>query len=155
MVGPLISYTPYKLSSKIRNLHKNSMIALYVLYVNGAETNCGIAHILRILLMSSCNTDIFFSNYYHLQSVRFEYVTRTVRKPLKTTKLMRALPGRFTWAWARAKARKNQLLYWVSKDKLSSVSTCGNQLIALVQRCQLWFCDDEVFFCCTQLAFAG
>ena len=37
---------------------------------NGAETNCGIAHILGILL--SCNTDIFFSNYYHLQSVRFE-----------------------------------------------------------------------------------
>ena len=22
--------------------------------------------------MNSCNTDIFFSNYYHLQSVRFE-----------------------------------------------------------------------------------
>ena len=37
-----------------------------------AETNCGIAHILGILLMNSCNTDIFFSNYYHLQSVRFE-----------------------------------------------------------------------------------
>ena len=41
---------------------------------NGAETNCGIAHILGILLMNSCNTDIFFSNYYHLQSVRFELV---------------------------------------------------------------------------------
>lgn len=39
---------------------------------NGAKTNCGIAHILDILLMNSCNTDIFFSNYYHLQSVRFE-----------------------------------------------------------------------------------
>ena len=39
---------------------------------NGAETNCGIAHILGILLMNSCYTDIFFSNYYHLQSVRFE-----------------------------------------------------------------------------------
>ena len=25
---------------------------------NGAETNCGIAHILGILLMNSCNTDI-------------------------------------------------------------------------------------------------
>ena len=36
---------------------------------NGAETNCGIAHILGILLMNSCNTDIIFSNYYHLQSV--------------------------------------------------------------------------------------
>ena len=33
-----------------------------------------IAHILGILLMKSCNTDIFFSNYYHLQSVRFEYL---------------------------------------------------------------------------------
>ena len=31
-----------------------------------------LAHILGILLMNSCNTDIFFSNYYHLQSVRFE-----------------------------------------------------------------------------------
>ena len=35
------------------------------------QTHCGIAHILGILLMNSCNTDIFFSNYYHLQSVRF------------------------------------------------------------------------------------
>ena len=48
MVGPLISYPPYKLSSKIRNLHKNNMIALYVLYLS-----------------------------------------RTARKPLKTTKCMR------------------------------------------------------------------
>ena len=39
---------------------------------NGAETNCRIEHILGILLMNSSNTDIFFSNYYHLQSVRFE-----------------------------------------------------------------------------------
>ena len=39
---------------------------------NGAETNCRIAHILGIPLMNSCNTDIFFSNYYHWQSVRFE-----------------------------------------------------------------------------------
>ena len=30
------------------------------------------AHILDILLMNSCNTDIFFSNYYHLLSVHFE-----------------------------------------------------------------------------------
>ena len=34
--------------------------------------NCRIAHILGILLMNSCNTDIFLSNYYHWQSVRFE-----------------------------------------------------------------------------------
>ena len=40
--------------------------------VSVSDTNCGIAHILGILLMNSCNTDIFFSNYYHLQSVRFE-----------------------------------------------------------------------------------
>ena len=39
---------------------------------NGAETNCGIAHILGILLMRSCNTDTSFSNYYNLKSVRFE-----------------------------------------------------------------------------------
>ena len=32
---------------------------------NGAETNCGIAHILGILLMNSYNTDIFFNNYYN------------------------------------------------------------------------------------------
>ena len=41
---------------------------------NGAETNCGIAHILGILLMNSYNTDIVFSNYYNLQSVHFESV---------------------------------------------------------------------------------
>ena len=45
---------------------------LFELWGNGAETNCRIAHILGILLMNSCNTDIFFSNYYHLLSVRFE-----------------------------------------------------------------------------------
>ena len=28
---------------------------------NGAETNCGIAHILGILLMNSCNTVIFLA----------------------------------------------------------------------------------------------
>ena len=28
---------------------------------NGAETNCGIAHILGILLMNSCNTDKFLA----------------------------------------------------------------------------------------------
>ena len=39
---------------------------------NGAETNCGIAHISGILLMNSYNTDIFFSNYYNLQSVHSE-----------------------------------------------------------------------------------
>ena len=39
---------------------------------NGAETNCGIAHIFGILLMNSYNIDIFFSNYYNLQSVHFK-----------------------------------------------------------------------------------
>ena len=42
---------------------------------NGAETNCRIARILGILLMNSCNTDIYiyiFSNYYNLQSVHFD-----------------------------------------------------------------------------------
>ena len=43
-----------------------------IIKINGAETNCRIAHILGILLMNSCNTDIFSSNYYHLQSDRFE-----------------------------------------------------------------------------------
>ena len=48
-----------------------------MLTFNGAETNCRIAHILGILLMNSCNTDILFSNYYHLQSVRFELSKKT------------------------------------------------------------------------------
>ena len=39
---------------------------------NGAETNCGIAHILGILVMNSCNTDTSFSNYHNLQCVLFE-----------------------------------------------------------------------------------
>ena len=38
---------------------------------NGAETNCGIAHILGILLMNSCNTVIFLATN-NLQSVHFE-----------------------------------------------------------------------------------
>ena len=51
---------------------------------NGAETNyCRIAHVLGILLMNSCNTDIFSSNYYHLQSVRFElrYIPTVLHRP--------------------------------------------------------------------------
>ena len=55
---------------------------------NGAETNCRIAHILGILLMNSCNTDIFFSNYYHLQSVRFELQI----PPESARKLSRNIP---------------------------------------------------------------
>ena len=57
---------------------------------NGAETNCRIAHILGILLMNSCNTDIFFSNYYHLLSVRFEYmnyVTVSITQEVKCRNL--------------------------------------------------------------------
>ena len=51
---------------------QNYITAFCKQVINGAETDCRIAHILGILLMNSCNTDIFFSNYYHLQSVRFE-----------------------------------------------------------------------------------
>ena len=64
---------------------------------NGAETSCRIAHILGILLMNSCYTDIFFSNYYHLQSVRFELRSRRVRlerNPLKRSWQF-ILPERF------------------------------------------------------------
>ena len=32
--------------------------------------------------MNSCNTDIFFSNYYHLQSVRFELNTECEEKAI-------------------------------------------------------------------------
>ena len=34
--------------------------------------------------MNSCNTDIFFSNYYHLLSVRFEFIySQTPANPIK------------------------------------------------------------------------
>ena len=40
---------------------------------NGTKTNCGIARILGILLMNTVgHVDVFFSNYYNLQSVHFE-----------------------------------------------------------------------------------
>ena len=54
------------------SINEYEVKALKWLCYDGAETNCRIAHILGILLMNSCNTDIFSSNYYHLQSVRFE-----------------------------------------------------------------------------------
>ena len=38
---------------------------------NGTETNCGIAHILGILLMNSYNTVIFLATTINLQSVHF------------------------------------------------------------------------------------
>ena len=55
-------------------LHESIFLVSQFLSVNGAETNCRIAHILGILLMNSCNTDIFFSNYHDLKSVRFELI---------------------------------------------------------------------------------
>ena len=55
-------------------LLKITVFSNYIIGFNGAETNCRIAHILGILLMNSCNTDIFFSNYYHLLFVRFEHI---------------------------------------------------------------------------------
>ena len=64
---PKLHKTPYKArfiaGSRGWLLLKCSAIGIGF---NGAETNCRIAHILGILLMNSCNTDIFFSNYYHL-----------------------------------------------------------------------------------------
>jgi len=38
----------------------------------GHQRKLKVLYILGVPLMNSCNTDIFFSNYYHLQSVRFE-----------------------------------------------------------------------------------
>ena len=40
----------------------------------GPKPNCGIAHILGILLTNSYDTGIFFSNYYNLQSVHFKLI---------------------------------------------------------------------------------
>ena len=41
------------------------------------KPNCGIAHILGILLTNSYDTQIYFliSNYYNLQSVHFELIS--------------------------------------------------------------------------------
>ena len=50
----------------------NVLILLCIIFLT-VLTNCRTAHILGILLMNSCNADIFFDNYYHLSSVRFEY----------------------------------------------------------------------------------
>ena len=72
---------------------------------NGAETNCRIAHILGILLMNSCNTDIFFSTYYHLQSVRFElfhriFMKALIRVPPGPTEFKSKLSQTFVWTRA-------------------------------------------------------
>ena len=56
------------------NTQEDWFVVLGKQNVQAKRVYCRIAHILGILLMNSCNTDIFFSNYYHLQSVRFEYV---------------------------------------------------------------------------------
>ena len=69
MVGSLISYPPYKLSSKIRNLHKNNMIAL-ICYKNRYETalkrertNCCIEYLkinfLRCLHVETSSLRLF------------------------------------------------------------------------------------------------
>ena len=46
------------------------------------------------------------------------YVTRTVRKPLETTKLLPALPGRFTLTWARAQ-KHERTNYWIEYLKIN------------------------------------
>ena len=48
--------------------------------LNGAETNCGITHILGILLMNSYKTAIFFSDYYNLRSVHYEFNSLTANE---------------------------------------------------------------------------
>ena len=72
------------LSTRLRRINPTNTVfyspqpraEVYCLLMNfkiSKLTYCRIAHILGILLMNSCNTDIFFSNYYNLQSVHFEY----------------------------------------------------------------------------------
>ena len=68
----------------------NVLILLCIIFLT-VLTNCRIAHILGILLMNSCNTDIFFDNYYHLQSVRFEY---ELIKHVKRESCLRHFDGR-------------------------------------------------------------
>ena len=64
----------YVLSVTVLTLWRLLKCSAFGIGFNGAEPNCGIAHILGILLMNSYNTDIFFSNYCNLQSVHFEYI---------------------------------------------------------------------------------
>ena len=44
-----------------RKIRTDRLEFTFRLEFNGAETNCRIAHILGILLMNSCNTDIFLA----------------------------------------------------------------------------------------------
>ena len=82
--------------------------------INGAETNCRIAHTLGILLMNSCNTNIFFSNYYHLQSVRFEFLLCHKK------------------AFAASK-KKN--VVWYSEDNYCCILSTGPPLLVDRSRC--------------------
>ena len=84
------------------------------------------------------------------------YVIRTVRKPLRTTKLVPALPGRFTLTWARVQ-KHERINYWIEYLKINFLrclhaETSSLRLFNVASPC---LGDDEVFFCCTQLAFAG
>ena len=51
------------------NKNKSTIVVYLVV---SADQNGQFDRFERLRLMNSCNTDIFFSHYYHLQSVRFE-----------------------------------------------------------------------------------
>ena len=100
---------------------------------NGAETNCRIAHILGILMMNSCNTDIFFSNYYHLQSVRFEYQSFLTNIPSNLTcKASTNYPGiQLALAVLIAAERKNLELK-ICRQELTSSTELQNRSFHVV-----------------------
>ena len=63
--------------------------------------------------MNSCNTDIFFSNYYHLQSVRFEYLLpKTAMEILRKYKRRKDenSTGRVHFHWLRTSVFPNSNL---------------------------------------------
>ena len=59
--------------------------------------------------MNSCNTDVFFSNYYHLQSVRFEWL-RGFQEKLLNLALFSLYPSLF--GELRDKRNSKNLQFW-------------------------------------------
>ena len=83
---------------------------------------------LGILLMNSYyNTDIFFSNYYNLQSVHFElYYCNNVKFNLVTSSMLHPLirliqqdDGKLTWRWHEQHNTQIKLLYGQSRTEFT------------------------------------
>ena len=86
--------------------------------------------------MNSCNTDIFFSNYYHLQSVRFESIGCSV---------LQDVPARPTFSVYRCNRRRYATCAVIKPLRLFR-SPLTNRRYTVISTCDLSCSTTNVMY---------